>query len=181
LDKNWLKNSGRKIFYQSGRNPGRNLFLSGLFKPVLAETCQPCCTRGAHQNLEVPLQFYAMAETSEFKIGTQLWFVKVHHKIPHRKIRARSPGLRELPKILGFPFNTYATAEASGFKAGMQLGFPKAHHTQRKSERDLVLGKLPKIWRSHLIFLDCPRSVSTAFCYNSCTNGNRNEILQNHM
>jgi len=43
----WIKGTGSKsltetCFCQSGRNPGRNLFLRGQFKPVLAETCQPC-------------------------------------------------------------------------------------------------------------------------------------------
>jgi len=40
----------------------------------------------------------------------------------------RGPGLRKLPKILGFPFNISATAEASEFKFDMQLEFAKAHH-----------------------------------------------------
>ena len=35
-----LKTLKETCFCQSGRNPGRNLFLPGWFKPVLAETCQ---------------------------------------------------------------------------------------------------------------------------------------------
>jgi len=33
------------------------------------------------------------------------------------------PGLRELPKILGFPFHIFAMAEANDFEFGTQLGF----------------------------------------------------------
>jgi len=100
-----------------------------------------------------------MAEANDLKFGTQLWFDKAHHKIPHRK-SGRGPVLLELPKILGFPFNICATAEACNFKFGMQLGFAKVHqknHNQKKSGRGLGLGKLPNIWGSSLIFLQRPR------------------------
>jgi len=61
-------------------------------------------------------------------------------------------------------------AEASDFKFGTLLGFAKAHHktTPRKSERGLVLGKLPYIWGSPLTFLQrphCPLRVSGASCF----------------
>jgi len=61
-------------------------------------------------------------------------------------------------------------AEASDFKFGTQLGFAKAHHKITfigKSGRGLVLGKLPYILGSPLIFLQrprCPLSVSGASC-----------------
>jgi len=43
LDKKWLKNSVRNQFLPKvAETLGRNLFLPGWFKPVLAETCQPC-------------------------------------------------------------------------------------------------------------------------------------------
>jgi len=55
--------------------------------------------------------------------------ILVRHKIQPRRKRGRCPGLKELPKTLGFPFNISATAEGSDFKFGTQLGFAKAHHT----------------------------------------------------
>jgi len=69
-----------------------------------------------------------MAEASDLKIGTQLWFAKAHHKIPHRRKSGRGPGLGELPKISGFFFNICAASEGSDFKVYMPLGFAKAHH-----------------------------------------------------
>jgi len=35
--------------------------------------------RGAPQNLQIPFNIYTMAETSDFKFGTQLGFAKTHH------------------------------------------------------------------------------------------------------
>ena len=41
LDKNWLKNSSRNRFLTCFCQDGLNRF-KPIFKPVLAETCQPC-------------------------------------------------------------------------------------------------------------------------------------------
>ena len=78
--------------------------------------------------MEVPSIFTQMTEASDFKFGTQLGFVKAHHRIIPIGKSGCGLGLGELPNILGFPFNISATAEASNFKFGMQLGFAKAHH-----------------------------------------------------
>ena len=40
--------------------------------------------RGAPQNLGVPFNIYIMAETSDFKFGTQLGFAKTHDKTTPR-------------------------------------------------------------------------------------------------
>jgi len=45
----------------------------------------------------------AIAEASDFKIGTRLGFAKIHHKIRHRRKSGRGPGLGELTKILESP------------------------------------------------------------------------------
>ena len=43
--------------------------------------------RGAPKNLGVSFNIYTMAETSDFKFGTQLGFAKTHHKaIPRGKV-----------------------------------------------------------------------------------------------
>jgi len=82
----------------------------------------------------LPFNIYATAESSDLIFGTQLGFVKVHHKII--PIRKSSCGfvLGELPNILVFPYNISATAEASNFNIGKALEFVKAHYKiqQRK-------------------------------------------------
>jgi len=55
-------------------------------------------------------------------------FAKAHYKIARRRKGGHGPGLRELPRNLGFPFNIYTMVEASDFKFGTQPGFAKAHH-----------------------------------------------------
>jgi len=82
-----------------------------------------------------------MADASDFKFGTQLWFAKAHHKIT---LRAKSGVAlaRGAPQILGFSYKISATAGASDFKFGIHLEFVEAHHknhTQRKSGRGLGL------------------------------------------
>ena len=58
------KTLAETCFCQSGRNPGRNLFLPGRFKPrfkpVLAETCQPCSQR--HMTELGPIATYYFSE-----------------------------------------------------------------------------------------------------------------------
>jgi len=49
------KTVAETCFCQNGRNPGRNLFLPGRFKPVLAETCQPCSTTAPNVTPEFTL------------------------------------------------------------------------------------------------------------------------------
>jgi len=44
-----------------------------------------------------------MAEASDFKFGTQLWFPKAHNKMTPVGKSGCGLGLGELPKILGFP------------------------------------------------------------------------------
>jgi len=63
-----------------------------------------------------------MAKAGDFKTGVPLRFAKAHHKIKYRRKSGHGPGLRELPRILGFLFNICATAESSDFKDDMQLG-----------------------------------------------------------
>jgi len=40
--------------------------------------------RGTPQNVGVPFNSYTMAEASNFKLGTQVGFAKVHHEITPR-------------------------------------------------------------------------------------------------
>ena len=94
----------------------------------------------------LPFNIYATAESSDLIFGTQLGFVKVHHKII--PIRKSSCGfvLGELHEIWGFRFNI--SAEASDFKFGTQFEFAKAHHKRKprgKSGQNLGLGELPNI------------------------------------
>jgi len=97
-----------------------------------------------------------MAGASDFKIGVEVGFDKVHHKITPIRERARGLRLGELPKILGFPFNISAMTEASDFKIGTQLGFAKAHNKippERKRGRGPGLSELPKFSGFPFIFL----------------------------
>ena len=76
-----------------------------------------------------------MAETSDFKLGVQLGFVKAHYKITPIGKSGYGLGLVELFKILRFHFNIYTVAEASDFKFGTQLGFAKVHHKTTPREK----------------------------------------------
>ena len=49
-----------------------------------------------------PFNIYAMAEASDFKIGTLLGFAKARHKIAPRGKGGRDLGLGKLPKIWCF-------------------------------------------------------------------------------
>jgi len=95
-----------------------------------------------------PFNISATAEASDFKFGTQLGFVKAHHKITPRGKSGGGLWLGELLKILGFSYNISATAKASDFKFGTQLRFVKAHHKitrKRKGGHGPGLGELSKI------------------------------------
>ena len=75
---------------------------------------------------------YTMAEASDFKFGTQLWFAKAHHKVtPIEKSGHGWPCVRGAPQILRF----HTMAEARDFEYGTQLGFDKAHHKTTPSEK----------------------------------------------
>ena len=74
-----------------------------------------------------PFNIYATAEASNFKLGTQLGFAKVHQKFHSEENRGWS-WAREAPQNMGLPLNVSATAKASDFKFGTQLGVAKAHH-----------------------------------------------------
>jgi len=63
--------------------------------------------RGAPQNLGVPFSIYTKGEASDFKFGTQIGLVKVHHKITPIGKSGHGLELGELPKILWFHFNIY--------------------------------------------------------------------------
>jgi len=84
--------------------------------------------RGAFQNLGFPLNIYTMAETSEFKFGTQLSVAKEHHKVTPIGKNGHGLALMDLSKIMSFHFYIYTMAETWDFKYGTQLGFAKAHH-----------------------------------------------------
>ena len=56
---------------------------------------------GAPQNLGVPFNIFTMAETSDFKLGTQLGFLKAHHRITPRGKSGCSLGLGSSPKFWG--------------------------------------------------------------------------------
>jgi len=82
-----------------------------------------------------------MAETSDFKLGVQLGFVKAHYKITPIGKGGHGLGLGRLPKILWFHFNIYTKAKARDFKFGAQLGFAKAHHkTTHRGKVGVALG-----------------------------------------
>ena len=51
-----------------------------------------------------------MAEASDFKIGVDVGFDKILHKITPIRESAGGHRLGELPKTWGFPFNIYAAA-----------------------------------------------------------------------
>jgi len=59
----------------------------------------------------------------------------------HTEKSGRDPGLKKLPKMLGFPCKICATAEASNFKFGLQLGFAKAHHKNTQKKVGLALSQ----------------------------------------
>jgi len=65
-----------------------------------------------------------MAEASDFKFGTQLWFAKAHHKVAPIGKSRHGFALGELLKILRF----HTMAKARDFEYGTQFGFDKAHH-----------------------------------------------------
>jgi len=65
-----------------------------------------------------------MAETSDFKFGTQVWFAKAHHKVTPIGKSGHGFTLGKLLKILRF----HTMAEAMDFEYGTQLGFDKAYH-----------------------------------------------------
>ena len=68
--------------------------------------------RGAPQNIEVPLLIFthAMAETWDFKLGTQLGFANAHHKTT---LRGKVSVALGASVYLGLPFNISATAALS--------------------------------------------------------------------
>jgi len=68
-----------------------------------------------------------MAEARDFKFGTQLGFIKPHHKISSRRKVGVALGYGNSPKF-GITFNISILAEASDFKFGTQLGFAKSNH-----------------------------------------------------
>jgi len=76
--------------------------------------------KGSSRKFGVPFNIFTMAESSDFKFGTQLGCAKAHYKITPRE--------GELPKIWWFPFNIFTMAEYSDFKSCTQLGFAKVHH-----------------------------------------------------
>jgi len=76
-----------------------------------------------------------MAEASDFKFGTQLWFANANHKIPQGRKSGRGPGLEHLLKNFWFPFNICATTGDSNFKFGMHLEFSKAHDKTTPREK----------------------------------------------
>jgi len=107
--------------------------------------------RGAAEIWGFPFNIFVTAEATDFKFGTQLEFVKTHHKVTPRGKSWHGLGLGELPKIVGFPYNISATAGASDFKFGTQLGIAKARDIitrRRKGRHGPGLGVLPKIWGS---------------------------------
>ena len=71
---------------------------------------------------------YTIAEASDFKFGTQLWFAKAHHKVTPIGKSRHGLSLGELLNILRFHFNIYTMAEARDFEYGTQLGYYNAHH-----------------------------------------------------
>ena len=76
-----------------------------------------CCT--------FPFNIYTMAETSDFKFGTQLGFAKAHHKIKPIGNSGHGFGLGELPKILQFHVNIYTMWAWPWVRdAPVYLGFP---------------------------------------------------------
>jgi len=84
-----------------------------------------------------------MAEASDFKFGTQLGFVKAHHKIiPIGKSR-HGLGLGELPNNFVVPLQYLHNGWSSwrDFKFGTQLGFAKDHHkTTARGNVGMALG-----------------------------------------
>ena len=69
-----------------------------------------------------------MAEASDFNFGTQLGFVKAHHKVTPGRKSGGGLGLGELVNIMEFPYNISATAGASDHKFGTQLCFALSHY-----------------------------------------------------
>ena len=91
--------------------------------------------------LGFPYNISATGGANDFKLGAQLGFAKVHHKITRRRKGGRGPGLRELPNIWGFPFNIYTMAEADDLKFGTQLEFAKPIIKSHTVERvDVAMG-----------------------------------------
>ena len=67
--------------------------------------------RGASQNLGFPFNIYTVAESRDFKFGTQLGFAKAHHKtIPKGKVDV-ALGKRS-SQIFGVPLQYFCNGHA---------------------------------------------------------------------
>jgi len=87
---------------------------SPIIKSHLEENWAWSYAKGLPKILRFHFNIYTMAESRDFKFGTQLGFVRAHHKTTPRGILGVAPWAREAcTQIFGFSLNISVTAALS--------------------------------------------------------------------